>query len=69
MQNSNEPNQDMQPEQKDAKKKSAWKSGSPEDTTGKQNAQPYSQDTRQGNPNKAMGNAANRENESPRNNR
>lgn len=47
MEKSNQSNQQNQ--QQDAKKQSAWKGSSPEDVTGKQN-----------NPNKAMGNAANR---------
>ena len=47
MEKSNQSNQQSQ--QQDAKKQSAWKDSSPEDVTGK---------TR--NPNKAMGNAANR---------
>jgi hypothetical protein len=42
-------NQSNQHAQEDAKKQSAWKGSSPEDVTGKQS-----------NPNKAMGNAANR---------
>lgn len=47
MEKSNQSNQQAQ--QQDAKKQSAWKGSSPEDVTGKQP-----------NPNKAMGNAANR---------
>lgn len=56
MEKSNQSNQQSQ--QQDAKKQSAWKGSSPEDVTGKQ-PNP--------NPNKAMGNAANRAHKQDRN--
>jgi hypothetical protein len=56
MQNSNQTNQQQDTVKKDDQsKESAWKGSSPEDVTGKQQ-----DSTHQANPNKAMGNAANR---------